>query len=323
MIRTLKLAKVAFVALVLSFQTASVVKQSPPKTITLTDCEVQGLPGKQKCGTYEVYENRAKKTGRKISLNIVVYPATGDKREPDPVFYFAGGPGSAATDDARGFAPTFAKIREHRDLVFVDQRGTGKSHPLDCKFYNPDDLQSYLGYFFPLEDVRKCRAELETKADLKLYTTTLAMDDIDEVRAALGYERINLFGGSYGTRAALTYLKRYPQRVRTAMLQGVAPTNQYMPVDFPVANERALQGVLAECAADEACNKAFPNLKEETKSVLAQLIQGPVEVEVQKPNSSDRVKVKLSRDLAAEADSLHALQPCGGYSSPSDSAPCR
>jgi pimeloyl-ACP methyl ester carboxylesterase len=249
----------------------------------------------------EVYENRATKTGRKISLNIVIYPATGDKREPDPVFYFAGGPGSAATEDARGSLSGFKKIREHRDLVFVDQRGTGGSHPLDCNLFNPADPQSYLGYFFPLEEVRKCRAELEPKADLKLYTTTIAMDDIDEVRAALGYERINLFGGSYGTRAALTYLKRYPQRVRTATLQGVAPTDQYMPSDFPVANERALEGVLAECAADEACNKAFPNLKDETKSVLAQLIKGPVEVEVEKPESKERVKVKLTRDLAAEA----------------------
>lgn len=297
----IKSIRFGVIAIFLSLHTASAVKHSPSKTITLTDCEVQGMSGKQKCGTYEVYENRATKTGRKISLNIVVYPATGDKREPDPLFYFAGGPGSAATDDARGFAPELAKIREHRDLVFVDQRGTGKSHPLDCKFYNPGDPQSYLGYFFPLEDIRKCRAELESKADLKLYTTTIAMDDIDEVRAALGYERINLFGGSYGTRAALTYLKRYPQRVRTAILQGVAPTNQHMPADFPVVMERALNGVLAECAADEACNKAFPNLKEETKSVLAQLLKGPVEVEVEKPNSRDRVKVKLSRDLAAEA----------------------
>jgi pimeloyl-ACP methyl ester carboxylesterase len=286
---------------ILGLHSASAVRQSPPKTVTLTDCEVAGVPGKQKCGTLEVYENRATKTGRKISLNIVVYPATGEKREPDPLFYFAGGPGSAATEDAPGFAPVFAKIRLHRDLVFVDQRGTGKSHPLDCKFFNPDDPQSYLGYFFPLEDVRKCRTELETNADLKLYTTTIAMDDIDEVRAALGYEQINLFGGSYGTRAALTYLKRYPKRVRTAMLQGVAPTDQHMPVDFPAANERALQGVIAECAADEACNRAFPKLKEETKSVLAQLMKGPVEVEVQKPTSSARMKVKLSRDLAAEA----------------------
>ena len=301
MIKTLSFAKAIFLALVLSSQTASVVKQSTPKTITLTDCQVQGIPGTQKCGTLEVYENRATKTGRKISLNIVVYPATGPKREPDPVFYFAGGPGSAATDDARGFAPEFAKIREQRDLVFVDQRGTGKSHPLDCNLFNPADPQSYLGYFFPLEDVRKCRAELEPKADLKLYTTPIAMDDIDEVRAALGYEKINLFGGSYGTRAALTYLKRYPKRVRTATLQGVAPMDQFLPGDFPVANERALEGILAECAADEACNKAFPNLKDETKAVLARLIKGPVEVEVEKPNSKERVKVKLNRDLAAEA----------------------
>ena len=151
----------------------------------------------------------------------------------------------------------FKKVREHRDLLFVDQRGTGKSHPLDCTLYNPNDLQSYLGYFFPLEDIRKCRAQLEANADLKLYTTDIAIDDMDEVRAALGYERFNLFGGSYGTRAALTYLKRYPKRVRTAILQGVSPPNSYLPSDFPQGNERALQGVLAECAADEACNEPF------------------------------------------------------------------
>src|SRR4029079_16813711 len=135
----------------------------------------------------------------------------------------------------------------------------------------------------------------------KLYTTDIAMDDMDEVRAALGYERLNLFGASYGTRAALTYLKRYPKRVRTATLQGVAPPNQYMPSDFPLGNERALQGILAECAADQTCNAAFPNLKEETKSLLAQLVKGPVEVELQRPGANDRVKVKLNRDLAAHA----------------------
>jgi len=291
---------IAILVLALSLQTSSAVRQSPAKTITLNDCEVQGI-GKAKCGTLEVYENRATKKGRMISLNILILPATSDKREPDPLVYFAGGPGSAATEDALGIARGFAKIREHRDLLFVDQRGTGKSHPLDCEFYNPADLQSYLGYFFPLEDVRKCRPQLEAQADLTLYTTDIAADDMDEVRTALGYEQLNLFGGSYGTRAALTYLKRYPRRVRTATLQGVSPANSYMPSDFPPGNERALQGVIAECAADEACNKAFPNLKDEAKSVLDQLIKGPVEVEVQKPNSNDRVKVKLSRDLAAEA----------------------
>lgn len=291
---------VGVLGLVLSLQAASAIRDSLSKTVTLKDCQIQGVPGSAKCGTFEVYENRATKTGRMISLNIVVFPATG-KREPDPVVYFAGGPGSAATEDAQGIALEFAKLREHRDLVFVDQRGTGGSNPLDCKFYNPADLQSYLGYFFPLEEVRKCRTQLEPKADLTLYTTTIAMDDMDEVRAALGYERINLFGGSYGTRAALTYLKRHPRRVRTATLQGVSPTDQYLPGDFALQTERALQGILAECYEDGACNKAFPKLKDEAKAVLAQLIKGPVEVEVQKPGSNDRVKIRLSRDLAAEA----------------------
>ena len=285
------------VALILTFQAASAVKHEP---LTLKDCTIQNVQGTAKCGTLEVYEDRAARKGRKINLNIVVLPATSEQREPDPLFYFAGGPGSAATEDAPGIAQLFAKIREHRDLVFVDQRGTGGSNPLNCEFYNANDLQSYLGYFFPLEDIRKCRTQLEPKADLKLYTTTIAMDDIDDARAALGYDRINLFGGSYGTRAALTYMKRHPQHVRAAILQGVSPANQLMPRDFPQHTERALQGVLSECAADEQCNSAFPNVKAEAQAVLAQLIKGPVEVEVQKPRSSERVKVKLSRDLAAE-----------------------
>jgi len=290
---------------------AVVVSLHSQKRVVLNDCQPPGVKGPAKCGTLEVYENRATKKGRMISLNILVLPATGDKREPDPWVYFSGGPGSAATEDAAGLADVFNRIREHRDMLFVDQRGTGKSNGLDCPMYNPDDLQSYLGYFFPVEDIRKCRPQLEAKADLTLYTTDIAIDDMDEVRAALGYEQLNLFGGSYGTRAALTYLKRYPKRVRTATLQGVAPPNEYMPLDFPLGNERALQGILAECAADEACNAAFPNLKDESKSLLAQLIKGPVEVEVQKPNSSERVKVKLSRDLAVEAIRYMLYNPVG------------
>ena len=113
---------------------------------------------------------------------------------------------------------------------------------------------------------------------------------MDEVRAALGYERLNLFGASYGTRAALTYLKRHPRRVRTATLQGVSPTDHHLPGDFARQTERALQGVLSECLADKACSEAFPNIKDEAKSVLAHLINGPVEVEVQKPNSASASK---------------------------------
>jgi pimeloyl-ACP methyl ester carboxylesterase len=273
--------------------------------IKLEPCEVpgarQGVKEKVRCGTYEVFENRDRKSGRKIALKIVVFPATGQDRAADPFFYIPGGPGSSATEDAPYIAQEFARIRERRDLVFLDQRGTGGSNPLNCVLFNPSSLQSYLGAYFPLEDVRKCREQLEPKADLKLYTTSIAMDDLDEVRAALGYERINIFGGSYGTRAAQVYLKRHPKHVRALVLHGVSPTGQFMPRDFPQHTESALKGVLDECAADVACRAAFPNLRAETKAVLERLLRGAVEVVVKHPQTGVNTRIELSRDLAGEA----------------------
>ena len=261
----------------------------------------EGVKERARCGTYEVFENRATKRGRKLKLKIVVYPATGPDKAADPLFYIPGGPGSSATEDAPYVAQEFAKVRERRDLVFVDQRGTGGSNPLNCDFFNPADLSSHLGFYFPLADVRRCREQLEPKTDLKLYTTHIAMDDLDDVRAALGYERINISGASYGTRAAQVYLKRHPRRVRTMVLQGVSPTGQLMPRDFPQHTERALEGVMDECAEDEACRAAFPNLRAEAKAVLARLLRGPVAVEVKHPQTGAVTRVQLARDLAGEA----------------------
>lgn len=278
---------------------------APGAFITLEPCEVPGtsenVKERARCGTYEVFENRAAKSGRKIKLKIVVYPATGRDKAADPLFYIAGGPGSSATEDAPYIAAGFAKIRERRDLVFVDQRGTGGSNPLNCVFFNSSDPQSYFDFYFPLADVRKCREQLEPGADLKLYTTHIAMDDLDEVRAALGYQQINISGASYGTRATQDYLKRHHKHVRTIVLQGVSPTSQFMPRDFPQHTERALQGVVDECAADGACRAAFPNLRAEMKTVLERLLRAPVEVEVKHPQTGVGTRVALSRDLAGEA----------------------
>ncbi len=275
---------------------------APVKSIKLEPCDVPGLQTKGQCGTLEVFEDRATQKGRKIKLKILVLPALGAEQLRDPIFYLAGGPGSSAIEDASGVAQQFKTLNQHRDLVFLDQRGTGSSHPLDCEFYRKDDPQSALGYYFPLDEVKKCREQLERDADLTLYTTPVAMDDLDEVRAELGYERINLVGGSYGTRAAMVYLRQHPDHVRAVILQGVSPTNHFMPYDFPQSTERALQGVVAECVADQTCNQAFPNLRAEVKAVLEKLLQGPVEVNIPNSgNSTSETKLKLSRDLAAEA----------------------
>ena len=302
MLKTCRLAILIAIALPVTMQTASVTRtRASQSSLVLTPCQPANIKGEAKCGTLEVFENRATRKGRKIKLNVLVLPATGPQRERDALFYFAGGPGSAATEEAPGIAQMLAKIREQRDLVFVDQRGTGQSNPLNCHLVDPADQQSYLGSFYPIEETKKCRAELETRADLTLYTTNIAMDDIDDVRAALGYDQITLYGGSYGTRASMVYLRRHPQHVRAAVLHGISPTNQFMPLHFPQDTERALQGVLSECEADEACHKAFPKIKDDAGYAIGILLMSPAEAEIQPEGTNTKVRLRLNHNLAAEA----------------------
>ena len=191
-------------------------------TLTLSPCDVPGLEGKARCGTYEVWENRE-------TLERSQDLAQGGRGASDRC---GSGPGSlrllewrsgeSSTDGAPDLAHEFAKLRDRRDILLVDQRGTGGSHPLNCEIFPPSgDLQGALGAFFPLDPLRECRGRLEKDADLRLYTTSIAMDDLDEVRAALGYDRLNILGASYGTRATQVYMRRHPERLRTAILYGV------------------------------------------------------------------------------------------------------
>ncbi len=233
---------------------------APPQKLALEPCRLPGWNEDVRCGQYEVYENREAKTGRKISLRVVVAPAFGEKAAPDPVFYFAGGPGGGAIDIfSRAGKGYLAGLRRERDLIFVDQRGTGGSNQLACNLYgDKNDMAAFFGELFAPERLRACRADLEKVADLKLYSTPIAMADLDEVRAALGYDKINLYGGSYGSTAALAYLRQYPQRVRTATVAGVAPPDMKLPLPFGKGVQNALEHVFADCAADEKCRAAFP-----------------------------------------------------------------
>jgi len=129
--------------------------------------------------------------------------------------------------------------------------------------------------------VRACRAELERDADLTQYTTPIAMADLDGVRAALGYEQIDLYGTSYGTRAALVYARSHPERVRALVLKGVAPMSMVIPVPFAEDAQRALDLLFEDCAADRDCAKAYPALRSEFAGVLGALRKGPVQVAVE------------------------------------------
>jgi pimeloyl-ACP methyl ester carboxylesterase len=188
-------------------------------------CTVPGIQEEVRCATYAVWENREAKKGRKIGINVVILPAKGPEKLPDPIFFFGGGPGEGIAGKAAGVAENPA--RQKRDVVLVDQRGTGRSNTLDCEFWgHPLDLRRAAGDVFPMDAVRACKERLEKVADLRYYTTPLAIDDVDEIRAWLGYGKINLSGGSYGTRAAEVYLQRHPESVRTVTLIAVAPLDE-------------------------------------------------------------------------------------------------
>lgn len=291
---------VAILTLSAAAGAAEAPKAVRPSRSQLRPCAGPRLPGKAPlCGTYQVWENRAAKSGRKIGLKIVLFPAQSSHPKPDPIFFLAGGPGQAATSLAAFAAEN--PLRQDRDFVFVDQRGTGQPNRLGCELGgHEDDLQSYLGEMFPVEAVRKCREQLEKNADLTLYTTDLAMDDLDEVRAWLGYDKINLFGGSYGTRAVQVYIRRHPRSVRAAVLSGPVPMDETLPISHAAGGQRSLDLLLGWCEQDAACHGKFPNVRTELKEVLDRLAQGPVTVEVRHPRTHQPVQVRLSRELVAD-----------------------
>ena len=265
----------------------------------LKPCKLPGIEEELLCGKLTVFENRMSRAGRTIDLNVIVLPALDPSKKEEPLFGLEGGPGVPATVGADFYAREGKEYRRHRDVVLVDQRGTGASNPLTAapKTRSPQD---YLTEMYPVEYVKTMRQGLEQRADLTQYTTSIAMDDLDDVRAWLGYERINLSGLSYGTRAALVYMRQHPDRVRSAILMGVAPTYLKMPLHHARAAKRAMDLLLEECAGDVACHQAFPQLQKDWEEVLERLGREPARVEYSPPEKSLAVTVEIQRDIFAE-----------------------
>lgn len=280
--------------------TACAPDPSPQRhvSIALNECRVPAVSTAVKCATYDVFENRESKTGRKIGLNIVIYPASARSKEPDPIFVFAGGPGQAATDVIEAVVPLLSGLTTKRDVVFIDQRGTGKSNLLNCKF--PDDESPEMASeasrrALTLKMVAACRDELAQRADLTQYGSTTAMADYDEVRAALGYDKINLWGGSYGTRTAQEYLRRYPDHVRSVILDGVASPSMALPASFARDASTVLESAFKACETQPACHKNYPDLRKGFAALLDRLDKKPARLAVQDPLTNIAREVTISR----------------------------
>lgn len=265
--------------------------------VRLRSCVVQERTAR--CGTITVPEDRITGTGRTISLRIALIPAYGRSRAPDPVVDFSGGPGGSAVGDIPSVLPTLFGLNQSRDLVFVDQRGTGGSNGLTC----PPPPPTLADPGQVRRSIQSCLDSLREKADLRFYTSATAAEDLAQVLTALHYTRVNLYGGSYGATAAQVFQQMFPGRVRTMTLESGTLLSIPLYERFPLTSQQALDRVFARCAGDLVCHWAFPGLAAEWQKLRASLARHPVGL----PAAMSPGRTPLRVDGYALASAVHQL----------------
>ncbi len=275
---------------------------TPDASPGLTSCRLKHLRQAALCGVLRRPLDPARPAGTAIDIHYAVLPAQARHKAADPVFFFAGGPGQSAIDAAAHFAGQHARLNQRRDLVFVDLRGTGRSAPLRCADDLPEAPPQPLAEQFSaparLARLAACRTALQAlpHGDLRFFTTTLAVADVEAVRQALGAPRVNAIGVSYGTRVVLEWLRQQPQALRRLVLDGVAPPDLRLSEAAALDNQQALDALLADCARDAACTQRHPALRQQLQALAARL---PLTVSLPHPLSGLPEPVMLDRDALA------------------------
>lgn len=264
------------------------------------------------CAQFAVPEDRSQPNGRKVKLNIAWLPATSDADQAaDPVFFLAGGPGQAAVESYPSLDPVFKEVRKHRDVILVDQRGTGKSNLLACKMDDPDQ-PSTPGIAAAQAEAAKCVAELSAKADLRRYTTSNAVADLDAVREAIGATQINLVGVSYGTRVAQQYAMHHPKTTRSIVLDSVVPNSLQLGNIFARNLDDALALQFALCSKAPACKGKLGDPRVELDQLLTKLRTAPVEVSYRDATTGEQSQATLNADTVAGLVRMYAYMPAAG-----------
>ncbi|MET0535519.1 MAG: alpha/beta fold hydrolase [Steroidobacter sp.] len=259
----------------------------------LAACTLPDVDRPAKCGVFEVPENRQQPNGRKLQIHVAVVSASSAQPQPDPIVVLMGGPGEEAVIAAGYYAKQFATLLKDRDLLLIDQRGTGRSNGLRCDLHPKGvDTATVLSDVYPLASVRECAQRLSKQADLTQYTYAHFAEDLEHIRRALGYGPMNLSSGSYGTRAAQVFIRTYPDSVRTVFFGSVVPIDIPTPPTFAKSTNDVIDKIFAACARDAACRVAYPNVRQEFTEILAQLDKG---VRVTVPGSAQPVPLARGR----------------------------
>jgi len=275
--------------------------RAPVRRIKLSECRLPKVAQAVQCGALDVPENRQRPYGRHLSIFVAILPANTLSPKADPLIVLAGGPGQAAST-LGPFALQLAAVRRQRDIVLIDQRGTGRSSPLACPAFAPDEHAEFDAD--PVPKAALCASQLtEQGIDLAQYTTSAWVADLDAMREALGYDRVNLWGGSYGTRVAQEYVRRHPEHVRSVVLDGVAPPSLRITLDVWRTRDDALDAVIDACRASKPCAKAHPD-PAATLRDIGRALEGGRSVSVHDPRTGEARKVHVDFDML-----VAALQP--------------
>jgi pimeloyl-ACP methyl ester carboxylesterase len=264
------------------------------RSLALKECRLPNLPSLAQCGEITVPEDRTRPEGRKIGIFAAVLPANTLSPKEDPLLILAGGPGQAASSLAP-FASRLNDVRRTRDIVLIDQRGTGRSSPLVCDALKPTDDDTF--ETDPLPRAKACAEQLRSQGvDAAQYTTTAWIADLEAMREVLGYTQWNLWGGSYGTRVAQEYLRRHPARIRTMTLDGVVPPSMITPLDGWRTRQQTFNTVLRACKASAACDKANPDPAATLASIAKVLGPAGRDIETIDPRTGMPTRLHLSFD---------------------------
>lgn len=282
--------------------------QSDRVTLTYHEC-IDGprypLDRQVDCATLAVPENRDRPDSRLIELEVMIVRARQTPAQPDPLVYLSGGPGGSTTGLISSFEYIFGTFALARDVILMDQRGTGLSRPsLACPDYSLANFEAYVGGY-SLEDgaqhaadaIIACYNDYAAQGvDMNAYTSAENAADFEDLRRALNIEQWNLYGISYGTRLALTIMRDYPDGIRSVIIDSVLPPNAELYIETPINGATALEGLFELCAADRACNTAYPDLRNTFYTLVDTYNANPETVEVRRPADGKYYNAILNGD---------------------------
>ncbi|MCW3172219.1 alpha/beta hydrolase [Shewanella subflava] len=256
-------------------------------------CHLDGLSEQLQCGKISVPENPQKPDGKHIDIHFAILPAIKDTHPSEALLAIAGGPGQSAIEHAAGFDRLLNKVRQQRDILLIDQRGTGLSNILNCEDAEATSMLSFNDEDVDIiADTEKCLTQ--TDADITQYGSQTALTDFEAVRTYLGYQKLHLYGVSYGTRMAQLYMRHYPEALSTVTLDGVVPMQQSV-VAIGSAIERGFELLMRDCASNQACHTQYPDLLADFKTVDQRLTTKPTEQSVRDPLTNEPSTLLLTR----------------------------